>query len=108
MPALLGAVSGFTAPNLDYHALAPDIILTGVIVAILLADLVIDETRKVLVTNLAGIGVLAALLPVITLAVDGADRSMFGGAYVVDNFALVLKALFLLAGYIVVFEWARD
>ena len=27
---------------------------------------------------------------------------MFGGAYVVDDFALVLKALFLLAGYVVV------
>ena len=27
---------------------------------------------------------------------------MFGGAYVVDNFALVLKALFLVAGYVVV------
>ena len=26
---------------------------------------------------------------------DGADRVMFGGAYVVDNFSLVLKALFL-------------
>jgi NADH-quinone oxidoreductase subunit N len=41
-------------------------------------------------------------VPVLTLAVDGADRSMFGGAYVVDNFALVLKALFLRAGYVVV------
>jgi NADH-quinone oxidoreductase subunit N len=101
VPALLGAASGFTAPNLDYHALAPDIILTGVIVAILLADLVIGETRKVLVTNLAGIGVLVALIPVITLAVDGGDRSMFGGAYVVDNFALLLKATFLVAGYVV-------
>ena len=27
---------------------------------------------------------------------------MFGGAYVVDNFALVLKALFLVVGYVVV------
>ena len=42
------------------------------------------------------------LVPVLTLAVDGADRSMFGGAYVVDDFALVLKALFLVAGYVVV------
>ena len=42
-------------------------------------------------------------MPVLTLAVDGADRcSMFGGGYVVDNFALVLKALFLVAGYVVV------
>src|SRR5205814_545183 len=34
-------------------------------------------------------------------------RSMFGGAYVVDNFALVFKALFLIAGYIVVFMSAN-
>ena len=27
---------------------------------------------------------------------------MFGGRYVVDDFSLVLKALFLLAGYVVV------
>ena len=38
----------------------------------------------------------------LTLAVDGSDRVMFGGAYVVDDFALVLKALFLVAGYVVV------
>ena len=38
----------------------------------------------------------------LTLAVDGADRALFGGAYVVDNFALVLKALFLVAGLHVV------
>ena len=29
-------------------------------------------------------------------------RSLFDGRYVVDDFALVLKALFLLAGYVVV------
>ncbi|MEY2566238.1 MAG: NADH-quinone oxidoreductase subunit [Actinomycetota bacterium] len=100
MPALLAA-SAFKAPNLDYHALAPDMVLAGVIVMVLLADLLVSETRKVLVTNLAGIGVLAALIPIITLAVDGGDRSMFGGAYVVDNFALLLKATFLVAGYVV-------
>jgi NADH-quinone oxidoreductase subunit N len=101
MPALLAAAAGFKAPHLDYHALAPEIVLTGVLVVILLVDLMVDETRKVLVTNLAGVGVLAALIPVITLAFDGTDRSMFGGAYVVDNFALVMKALFLVSGYVV-------
>jgi NADH-quinone oxidoreductase subunit N len=47
---------------------------------------------------------LAALIPVLTLAVDGADRSLFGGTYVVDNFALVVKALFLVAGYVTVLQ----
>ncbi|OWY59578.1 NADH-quinone oxidoreductase subunit N, partial [cyanobacterium TDX16] len=51
---------------------------------------------------LAGIGLLAALVPVLTLAIDGQDRVLFDGAYVVDDYALILKALFLIAGYVVV------
>jgi NADH-quinone oxidoreductase subunit N len=35
------------------------------------------------------------------VAVDGRDRVLFGGAYVVDDFSLVLKAMFLLVGYVV-------
>jgi NADH-quinone oxidoreductase subunit N len=91
----------FTAPQLDYHALAPELVLVGVLVVVLLADLVVDETRKYIATQLAGIGLLASLIPVITLAVDGTDRSMFGGAYVVDDFALVIKGLFIVTGYVV-------
>ena len=37
-----------------------------------------------------------------TLAVDGTDRSMFGGAYVVDNYALALKAFFLVVTYVTI------
>ena len=98
---LAAAQSSFRAPTLDYHALAPEIVLTGVVMLVLLVDLVVPEDRKVTVTNLAGVGVLAALVPVITLAIDGNDRSMFGDAYVVDNFALLLKAVFLVSGYVV-------
>ena len=73
------------------------------LVVVLLVDLVRSSgTSGGIVPSLAGIGLLAALVPVLTLAVDGTDRVMFGGAYVVDNFALVLKALFLVAGYVVV------
>jgi NADH-quinone oxidoreductase subunit N len=40
---------------------------------------------------------------VVTLSVIGGDvRSLFDGRYVIDEFALVVKALFLLAGYVVV------
>ncbi len=95
------ATAEFRAPYLDYAALAPEIVLTLVVVALLLVDVVVEENRKYVVTQLAGVGVLVSLLPVIALAVDGEDRSMFGGAYVVDDFALVLKALFLVTGYVV-------
>ena len=92
----------FEAPNLDYHALAPEIVVFGALLAVFVADM-IGGRFKALLPSIAGIGLLASLIPVLTLAVDGRPvRSMFGGAYVVDNFALSLKALFLLAGYVVV------
>lgn len=94
-------MNSFSAPNLDYHAFAPELILVGALVAVLLVDL-LSENNRPLLGSIAGIGLLGAMVPVLTMAVDGADRSMFGGAYVVDNFALVLKALFFVAAYVVV------
>ena len=94
--------TAFARPTVDFHALAPELVLVGAIVVVLLVDLFTPESSRGLVPSIAGIGLLAALVPVLTLAVDGADRSMFGGAYAVDNFALVLKAMFLLAAYVVV------
>jgi NADH-quinone oxidoreductase subunit N len=102
LSTLLAAAGDFARPTLDYHALAPELVLTGALLVVLVADLLTPKGARGIVPQLAGIGVLAALVPVLTLAVDGADRSMFSGAYVVDNFALVLKALFLIAGYVVV------
>jgi NADH-quinone oxidoreductase subunit N len=92
----------FLRPEIDFHAFAPEIILTGTIVVILLADLFTPEGARGILPSLAGIGLLASMVPVLTLALDGADRAMFGGAYAVDDFSLVLKALFLVAGYVVV------
>ena len=99
---LLAQASSWVQPNVDYHALAPEIVLAAGIVVLLLVDLLLDDRQKWATSSIAGLGLLAALIPVLTLAVDGTDRSMFGGAYVVDNFALVLKALFLITGYAVV------
>jgi NADH-quinone oxidoreductase subunit N len=90
------------APYFDYHALAPEIILTIAMVAVLVADLLFEEREKWRTSTIAGLGILATLLPVLTLAADGSDRAMFGGIYVVDNFALLMKGLFLAAGYVTV------
>src|SRR5919108_6275450 len=88
------------APYFDYHALAPEIVLTVAIVAVLLADLAFEERERYRTSTIAGLGVLAALVPVLTLAADGNNRSLFDGAYVVDNYALVMKGLFLVVGYV--------
>jgi NADH-quinone oxidoreductase subunit N len=101
-PAVL-ATSDFVSPTVDYHALAPEIVLALGICVVLLADLFLSETRKWVTATLSGFVLLGAFVPVVTLGVIGDEvRSMFDGRYVVDNFSLVMKALFLLAGYVVV------
>ena len=102
LSAVLQEASGFVQPDVDFHAFAPEIVLTATIVAVLLADLFASEGAKGILPSLSGIGLLASLVPVLTLAVDGADRAMFGSAYTVDNFSLVFKAVFLLSAYVVV------
>ncbi len=96
------AQQAFERPTVDFHALAPELVLTGALVAVLLADLFTPAGSRGIVPQVAGIGILASLVPILTLAVDGVDRTMFDGAYQVDNFALVLKGLFLLSAYVVV------
>ena len=92
----------FTRPSLDWHALAPELTLLAFGTLITIVDIIWDDRSKQTMPTLAGIGLLATLVPILTLAVDGTERSMYGGAYVVDDFSLVLKALFLISGYIVV------
>jgi NADH-quinone oxidoreductase subunit N len=102
LATVLAQADDFVRPTIDWHALAPDLVILGTLCLVLLADLFLPEDRKGLLPSLAGLGLLGAMIPILTLAVDGADRTMFGGAYAVDNFALVLKALFIVAGYVVV------
>jgi NADH-quinone oxidoreductase subunit N len=92
----------FDSPEVDFHAFAPELVLTGALVLVLVVDLFTPSGSRGFVPQLAGIGILASMVPVLTLALDGDDRVMFGGAYAVDNFALVLKMLFLVGAYVVV------
>ena len=89
-------------PPFDWHAFAPEIVLVGTILVVLIADLIGPGRNSWQTSRLASIGVLASLVPVLTLAQDGANRSLFGGAYVVDNYALALKGFFLVATYLTI------
>jgi len=89
-------------PVFDWHALAPDIILVATIAAVLIADLVLPDRDAWQTSRIASIGVLAALVPIATLAASGHDRSMFDGAYMVDHYALALKGFFLVATYVTI------
>ena len=97
------AQTEWSAPDIDWHALAPELILIIGINIVLFLDLNISESKKWAMASLSGLVLLAAFIPIVTLAVDdGPARELFGGLYVVDNYALVLKAFFLLVGYVVI------
>ena len=90
----------------DYHALLPEFILGATLVAVIVVDLLVSEERKHLVGVVGLVGLVGAAIPLLTLATcedlfscGSGTRSMFDGSYVVDDFALVLKGLFILAGY---------
>jgi len=101
----------FERPAIDWHAFAPEVVLLCALLLVLLLDIIFDERARQIIPTVAGAGLLGALLPVVTLAVDGQDRFMFDGAFAVDDAALVLKALFLISGYVVVLlsiDYIRD
>ena len=56
------------APTIDYHALAPEMVLAAGIVVVLLVDLFTSENNKWLIAPLSGFALLGSLVPVITLA----------------------------------------
>ncbi|MFV2039109.1 MAG: NADH-quinone oxidoreductase subunit N, partial [Acidimicrobiales bacterium] len=102
MLAAVFAQLEFTRPAIDWHAVAPEIVLLSVGALLTLIDIFFLEKARKFTASLAGIGLLLPLIPIVTLAIDAEPRSLFGGAYVVDKYSLVLKALFLLSGYVVV------
>lgn len=100
---LASSLAEFVAPTVDYHALAPEIVLAVGLCTVLLVDLFVPAHRRWITGSITGLFLLGAFIPVVTLAVIGGDvRSMFDGRYVIDEFALALKALFVLAAYVVV------
>ncbi|MEE2682877.1 MAG: NADH-quinone oxidoreductase subunit N [Actinomycetota bacterium] len=106
---LLSAILGFFAagaefnrPPIDWHAVAPELCLLGGGATITLIDVIWREKGRTVTSALTGLFLLAPLIPILTLAIDSEDRSMFNGAFIVDKYSLIIKAIFLLSGYLVV------
>jgi len=78
---------------IDYHAILPELILAGTILLVLVVDVFLPVKRKSWSMIVGLIGTIAALIATFTLIGDG--RTTFGGAYVVDNFAILFKIFFL-------------
>src|SRR5712691_6762384 len=84
---------------IDYHAILPELILSGTILLVLIVDVFLPARRKSWSMPVGLLGVVAALIAVLTLV--GRTRSTFGGSFVVDNFAILFKLFFLSVAIVV-------
>ena len=87
--------------HVDWLALSPELVVVGTLLVVLALDLFLPRRLKYWTATVAVAGTALALLPLAAMALDGTTRTMFEGSFVVDDFALVLKGLFLIAGYVV-------
>jgi NADH-quinone oxidoreductase subunit N len=103
LASLLAQSGDWTSPSIEWAALAPEIVLAIGINLILLLDLQLAETKKWAIATITGFVLLGGFVATVILAVAGdGPYELFGGRYVVDDYALLLKALFFLAAYVVV------
>lgn len=87
--------------QVDYLALAPELVIVAAMLLVLGLDLVLPRPQKYWTATAAVAGTALAAVPLVVLAAEGSTRTMFDGSYVVDDFALVLKAIFVIAAYLV-------
>jgi NADH-quinone oxidoreductase subunit N len=86
-------------PAIDYHAIAPELVLSGTIFAVLMFDLMLPIERKWMSMVLASLGMAGTFAATLTLI--GSDRVTFGGSYRVDDFAVLFKVFFTAAGMVI-------
>jgi NADH-quinone oxidoreductase subunit N len=107
--ALFQAAPRIQNPVIDYHAIAPELVLTGTIFVLVVLDVFLPNERKHWAMPVAFLGTAAALGT--TLSLIGETRATFGGTYVVDNFAVLLKVFFLASALVVLalsYRYFRD
>ncbi|MBY5161023.1 NADH-quinone oxidoreductase subunit N [Salsipaludibacter albus] len=80
---------------IDFGAIAPELVLTATAILVLMVDLVLTDQAKQLANPLSAIGALVALG--FTLPLWGDERSTFGGSFVVNDYAVVFKVVFLVS-----------
>jgi NADH-quinone oxidoreductase subunit N len=85
-------------PAVDWHAIAPELVLTAAACLVLVADLWLPDDAKWLAMPLSAAGIVGTLAAVVSLR--GAERTTLGGSFEIDSFALLFKALFCVLGLV--------
>jgi NADH-quinone oxidoreductase subunit N len=86
----------------DWHALAPEFVLTAAACLVLVADLFLPRDAKWVAMPLAAAGLLGTLAAVVSLIGQDLPRETLADTFVVNNFALLFKGLFCVLGLLIV------
>lgn len=89
----------FAQQAVDWHAIAPELVLTAVACIVLVADLFLPREGKWIVMPLAAAGVFGTLAAVVSLV--GERRETLARSFEVDSFALLMKGVFCVLGLII-------
>ena len=85
-------------PNLSL--LYPELIITVLALVVLMADLVVSKSRKIIIAWITAIGLITSMIS--SLPLIGVDETTFSGMFICDPFALFFKLLFLATGLITI------
>jgi NADH-quinone oxidoreductase subunit N len=106
---VIGAVASLPNQSIDYHAIAPELVLAGTAFVVLFVDLFLRPERKWIAMILSFVGTAAAFATTLTLI--GSRRSTFGGMFVVDNFTVLFQVFFMAVCLVVLllsYRYFRD
>ena len=95
--------------TIDWHALAPELVVTAAACVVLVADLFLPREIKWLAMPLSAAGLVAALAAIVSLI--GEDRTTLAGTFEIEGFALLFKGLFCVIGLIILaisFDYMRS
>ena len=85
-------------PSIDWHAIAPEVILTVAACLVLVADLFLPPRRRWLAMPLSALGLLATAAAVLSLV--GEESTTLAGTFQIEPFALLFKGLFCIVGLV--------
>jgi NADH-quinone oxidoreductase subunit N len=96
-------LTGLVQQSVDWHAIAPELVLASSAFIVLIADLFLPKEGKWIAMPLSAAGIVATLAAVVSLIGD--DRGTFevagNATFVVNDFALLFKGLFCVIGLFV-------
>lgn len=93
---------GIELQAIDWHAVAPELVLTAAASLVLVIDLFLPRESKWLVMPFAAAGLIGTLAAVASLIGQDLPRETLNGSFVVDNFGLLFKGLFCVLGLLIV------